>query len=148
MIWVQFSSRMTIAVHILLAIAEFADKEKTTSTFLAQSVNVHPVIIRNTLGKLKAAGIVHVRAGEGGATLANDPQKITLLDIFEAVEKEEDLFHFHEHPNPQCPVGKNMHAILDQRLISIQNAMRKEMSAMTLQDLINDMKRCIQTTDN
>ncbi|MFR9117344.1 MAG: Rrf2 family transcriptional regulator [Merdibacter sp.] len=144
----QFSSRMTIAVHILLAIAEFADKEKTTSTFLAQSVNVHPVIIRNTLGKLKAAGIVHVRAGEGGATLANDPQKITLLDIFEAVEKEEDLFHFHEHPNPQCPVGKNMHAILDQRLISIQNAMRKEMSAMTLQDLINDMKRCIQTTDN
>ncbi len=143
----QFSSRMTIAVHILLAIAEFADKEKTTSTFLAQSVNVHPVIIRNTLGKLKAAGIVHVRAGEGGATLANDPQKITLLDIFEAVEKEEDLFHFHEHPNPQCPVGKNMHAILDQRLISIQNAMRKEMRAMTLQDLINDMKRCIQTTD-
>lgn len=144
----QFSSRMTIAVHILLAIAEFADKEKTTSTFLAQSVNVHPVIIRNTLGKLKAAGIVHVRAGEGGATLANDPQKITLLDIFEAVEKEEDLFHFHEHPNPQCPVGKNMHAILDQRLISIQNVMRKEMRAMTLQDLINDMKRCIQTTDN
>lgn len=144
----QFSSRMTIAVHILLAIAEFADKEKTTSTFLAQSVNVHPVIIRNTLGKLKAAGIVHVRAGEGGATLANDPQKITLLDIFEAVEKEEDLFHFHEHPNPQCPVGKNMHAILDQRLISIQNAMRKEMRAITLQDLINDVKRCIQTTDN
>ena len=144
----QFSSRMTIAVHILLAIAEFANKEKTTSTFLAQSVNVHPVIIRNTLGKLKAAGIVHVRAGEGGATLANDPQKITLLDIFEAVEKEEDLFHFHEHPNPQCPVGKNMHAILDQRLISIQNAMRKEMRAITLQDLINDMKRCIQTTDN
>lgn len=144
----QFSSRMTIAVHILLAIAEFADKEKTTSTFLAQSVNVHPVIIRNTLGKLKAAGIVHVRAGEGGATLANDPQKITLLDIFEAVEKEENLFHFHEHPNPQCPVGKNMHAILDQRLISIQNAMRKEMRAITLQDLINDMKRCIQTTDN
>ena len=144
----QFSSRMTIAVHILLAIAEFADKEKTTSTFLAQSVNVHPVIIRNTLGKLKAAAIVHVRAGEGGATLANDPQKITLLDIFEAVEKEEDLFHFHEHPNPQCPVGKNMHAILDQRLISIQNAMRKEMRAMTVQDLINDMKQCIQTTDN
>lgn len=144
----QFSSRMTIAAHILLAITEFADKEKTTSTFLAQSVNVHPVIIRNTLGKLKAAGIVHVRAGEGGATLANDPQKITLLDIFEAVEKEEDLFHFHEHPNPQCPVGKNMHAILDQRLISIQNAMRKEMRAITLQDLINDMKRCIQTTDN
>ena len=144
----QFSSRMTIAVHILLAIAEFADKEKTTSTFLAQSVNVHPVIIRHTLGKLKAAGIVHVRAGEGGATLANDPQKITLLDIFEAVEKEEDLFHFHEHPNPQCPVGKNMHAILDQRLISIQNAMRKEMRAMTVQDLINDMKQCIQTTDN
>ena len=52
----QFSSRLPIAVHILLAIVEFEGKEKTTSTFLAGSVNVNPVIIRNTLGQLKAAG--------------------------------------------------------------------------------------------
>lgn len=135
----QFSSRLPVAVHILLAIVEFEGKEKTTSTFLAGSVNVNPVIIRNTLGQLKTAGLVTVKAGEGGASLAKDPKDITLMDVFNAVEKEEMLFHFHENPNPECPVGKNVHAVLDRRLFSIQEAMQKQMGAITLQDLIDDM---------
>ena len=45
----QFSSRFTIAVHILLAVNEFEGQFKTTSFFLSNSVNVNPVIIRKTL---------------------------------------------------------------------------------------------------
>lgn len=139
----QFSSRLPIAVHILLAIVEFDGKEKTTSTFLAGSVNVNPVIIRNTLGQLKAAGLVTVKAGEGGSSLAKAPKDITLIDVFDAVEKEEALFHFHENPNPECPVGKNVHAVLDNKLFSIQNAMREKMKSITLQDLIDDMNKIL-----
>lgn len=139
----QYSSRLPIAVHILLAIVEFEGKEKTTSVFLANSVNVNPVIIRNILGQLKAAGLVTVKAGEGGASLAKDPKTITLMDIFEAVEKEEELFHFHENPNPECPVGKNVHAVLNGRLRSIQEAMQSRMQSVTLQDLIDDMDQQI-----
>lgn len=135
----QFSSRLPIAVHILLAIVEFEGKEKTTSTFLAGSVNVNPVIIRNTLGQLKTTGLVTVKAGEGGASLAKEPKDITLMDIFNSVEKEEMLFHFHENPNPECPVGKNVHAVLDHRLFSIQEVMQEQMKSITLQDLIDDM---------
>lgn len=139
----QFSSRLPIAVHILLAIVEFEGKEKTTSTFLAGSVNVNPVIIRNTLGQLKAAGLVAVKAGEGGASLAKEPEDITLVDIVDAVEKEEALFHFHENPNPKCPVGKNVHAVLDNKLFAIREAMREKMKSITLQDLINDMNKIL-----
>lgn len=136
----QFSSRLPIAVHIMLAIVEFEGREKTTSTFLAGSVNVNPVIIRNTLGQLKAAGLVTVKAGEGGAALAREPGAITLLDLFDAVEKEEGLFHFHGNPNPDCPVGRNVHAVLDDQLLAIQNAMREQMASVTLQNLIDNMK--------
>ena len=139
----QFSSRLPIAVHILLAIVEFEGKEKTTSTFLAGSVNVNPVIIRNTLGQLKAAGLVTVKAGEGGASLAKEPKDITLMDVFDAVEKEEALFHFHENPNPECPVGKNVHTVLDNKLFAIQEAMQKKMDSITLQDLIDDMNNIL-----
>lgn len=135
----QFSSRLPIAVHILLAIVEFDGREKTTSTFLAGSVNVNPVIIRNTLRQLKAAGLINVKAGEGGSSLAKEPKEITLLDVFDAVEKEEELFHFHENPNPECPVGKNVHAILDKRLFDIRKTMREKMKSITLQDLIDDL---------
>lgn len=136
----QFSSRLPVAVHILLAIVEFEGKEKTTSSFLAGSVNVNPVIIRNILGQLKAAGLVKVKAGEGGASLAKEPEEIALLDIFDAVEKDEPLFHFHENPNPECPVGKTVHAVLDKRLLSMQEAMRDQMKSVSLQDLIQDMR--------
>lgn len=139
----QFSSRLPIAVHILLAIVEFEGKEKTTSAFLAGSVNVNPVIIRNTLGQLKAAGLVTVKAGEGGASLAKEPKDITLLDVFDAVEKEEALFHFHENPNPECPVGKNVHAVLDNKLFAIREIMREKMKSITLQDLIDDMNNIL-----
>lgn len=139
----QFSSRLPVAVHILLAIVEFAGKEKTTSVFLAGSVNVNPVMIRNTLGQLKAAGLITVKAGEGGSALAKRPEEITLLDVFKAVEKEEELFHFHENPNPECPVGKNVHAVLNSRLLSIQEAMRQQMNAVTLQDLADEIHKML-----
>jgi transcriptional regulator, badM/rrf2 family len=135
----QFSSRLPIAVHILLAIVEFKGKKKTTSVFLAGSVNVNPVIIRNTLGQLKSAGLITVKAGEGGSALAKEPKDITLMDIFKAVEKEEELFHFHENPNPECPIGKNVHAVLDNRLLAIQKVMKQQMKSITLQNLIDDM---------
>lgn len=138
----QYSSRMTIAVHILLCIDEFDTKEKVTSNFLAGSIGVNPVIVRNILGQLKEARLIHVAAGVGGSTLARDPADITLYDIFEAVENsDEGLFHFHENPNPQCPVGRTVHAVLDERLLEIQRAMENSMRSMTLQSIIDDMKK-------
>lgn len=135
----QFSSRLPVAVHILLAIAVFDGKEKTTSEFLAGSVNVNPVVVRRTLGQLKSAGLVQVKAGEGGAFLAKAPEQITLLDVFRAVEEEQALFHFHDNPNPDCPVGRNVHAVLDQRLEEVQNAMKSQLAATTLQMLLDDV---------
>ena len=136
----QFSSRLTIATHILLCIEIFKEDYKVTSNFLAGSINVNPVIIRNVLGLLSSAGIIEIKAGVGGASLAKSPDEITLLDIFKAVEKEESLFHFHENPNPQCPVGRNVHNIMDSKLDTIQSAMENELSKITLSQLIKETK--------
>lgn len=132
----QFSFRLPVATHILLCIEKFQGEAKTTSTFLADSVNVNPVIIRKTLGRLKAAGLVEVAAGVGGARLAKPPQNITLRDVFYAVEEDEELFHFQENPNPNCPVGRNIHEALGVRLRAVKQRMVAELSAVTLADLL------------
>ncbi len=139
----QFSSRLTIATHILLCIETFKDDYKVTSNFLASSVNTNPVIVRNILGLLSSAGIVEIKAGVGGASLAKSPNEITLLDIFKAVEKEESLFHFHENPNPQCPVGRTVHSVMDGKLDNIQSAMENEMDKITLNQLVKETKEQI-----
>ena len=66
----QISNRFTIAIHILpvLSVPPWKMKYKITSDFLADSVNVNPVVIRKILSQLKGAGLIDVRRGSGGAS--------------------------------------------------------------------------------
>lgn len=141
----QISSRFTIAIHVLICIDTFKNDRKVTSEFLASSVNVNPVVIRRLLQQLKSAGIVSVNRGAGGAEIAKPINEITLLDVYNAVECVENgnLFHFHENPNKLCPVGRNIHAILDAKLDEIQNAMEKEMKSVSLKDVLEQSKQVI-----
>lgn len=142
----QISSRFTIAVHVLICIEAFKKDYKVTSDFLASSVNVNPVVIRRLLQQLKKAGLINVKRGSGGADIEKPLDEITLLDLYHAVECVEngELFHFHESPNPLCPVGKNIHALLDGRLEEVQRAMEEEMSSVSIQDIMNDAEKLIQ----
>lgn len=142
----QISSRFTIAVHVLICIETFKNDYKVTSDFLASSVNVNPVVIRRLLQQLKKAGLVNVKRGSGGADVEKPLDGITLLDVYNAVECVENgnLFHFHENPNLLCPVGKNIHALLDVRLEEIQKAMEKEMMSVSIQDIMNDAEKMIK----
>jgi DNA-binding IscR family transcriptional regulator len=137
----QISSRFTIALHIFTCVDTFKGEYKITSDFLAESINTNPVIIRKILTQLKAAELITVSRGTGGIELTRDLSEISFYDVYEAVGAIEngDLFHFHESPNPKCPVGRNIHALLDGKLKAIQNAMEDEMRRYTLLDLRNGM---------
>ncbi len=141
----QISSRFTLAIHILTAISLFQDEKKTTSAFLSGSTNVNAVTVRNILLQLKRAGIVEIQRGTGGAMLSRKESEISFLDIYNAVECVENgsLFHFHENPNPLCPVGRNIHAVLDKKLESIEAAMESKLKAITLEDVTKDIKKLV-----
>lgn len=141
----QISSRFTIAIHIFSCIDTFEKSHKVTSDFLAGSIRVNPVIIRKLLSQLKAAGLVSVQRGSGGVSIAKPPEQITFLDIYNAVECVDHgkLFHFHENPNPDCPVGRNIHQILDDKLQRVQEAMENELKKITLADVLRDTRNCI-----
>ena len=136
----QISSRFTMAIHMFACIDTFSD-QKMTSDFMAASIGTNPVIVRKLLQQLKAAGLVEVSRGTGGVTITKSLDQITFLDIYKAVEcaPDEELFHFHENPNQNCPVGKNIHHVLDHRLLEVQRAMEEKLSEMTLADVKKDV---------
>lgn len=142
----QISSRFTLAIHIFACIDTFGNEYKVTSDFLANSTNVNPVIIRKILGQLKGAGLIEVARGTGGTTVARPLNEITFLDVYRAVECVENgnLFHFHENPNTNCPVGRNIHYILDDKLFRVQAAMEKELASITLEDLKKDTEKYLR----
>ena len=136
----QISSRFTIAIHIFACIDTFKDNYKITSDFLASSVNVNPVIIRKIVLQLRNAGLVETQRGSGGVTIAKALKDINFLDIYNDVEciEKGKLFHFHENPNCQCPVGRNIHNILDSKLEQVQNALENELKQITLAEIIKE----------
>ena len=103
------------------------------------------MIIRKLLGQLKAAGIIEVQRGTGGVTLLKPLEEISFLDIYKAVEctPENELFHFHENPNPNCPVGANIHKILDEKLLQVQKAMETELASITLDEIKEDVQKYV-----
>ena len=132
----QISSRFTIAVHIITCIDYFHEERSMTSDFIASSVGVNPVMIRQIILQLKAAGIVEVSRGKGGIVLSRPLEDITLYDIYEAVESVKGkLFRFHENPNPDCPVGKKIHSALDWALDEMQSSLENKMRSITLKDI-------------
>lgn len=139
----QISSRFTIAVHMLICMDTFQEEHKVTSEFLAASIHVNPVIIRKLLSQLKDAGLIEVKRGPGGATIAKPMEEITFLDVYRAADcvGEDALFHFHENPNPDCPVGRNIHNILDDKLIRVQAAMERELASITMADVKKDLQK-------
>lgn len=141
----QISSRFTLAVHIMLCIDYFHKDNKVTSEFLASSTNVNPVIIRNILGQLRKGGLIKTSRGTGGSQTTRPLNEITLLDLYKSVECVDngELFSFHDNPNQLCPVGKNIHNVLDSRLEQVQKAMEKELSDIKLSDIELDLNGII-----
>ena len=137
----QISSKFTIGVHLLALVDYLGEDEKATSTVLANSIGVNPVIVRNVMRNLKEAGLISVSQGKSGISLTKTPDQITFYDVYKAVEsvKDEGLFHFHENPNPECPIGRNIHKAMDSKLIRVQQRMEDEMRKITLADVMTDI---------
>ena len=141
----QITSKFTIAVHIIAAIDYFKDSEKVTSNFLAGSVGANPVIVRNVMGNLKESGIIEISQGKSGISLAKELDEITFYDVYKAVDCVDDdgLFHFHEKPNINCPVGKNIHIAMDEKLQKVQSIMENELSRITMADVVADVRKAV-----
>ena len=142
----QIGSKFTIGVHVITAIDYFKEMDRVNSEFLAGSIGVNPVIVRSVISQLREAGLLQTQRGSSGAELAKKLDEITLYDVYKAVgsvNEEEGLFHFHEQPNPNCPVGRNIHQVLGHRLTEAEKAMEDKLRSTTLADIVEDTKRAV-----
>jgi Rrf2 family protein len=138
------NSRLTIAVHALawMALAQRRGREYLTSDQVAASVNTNPVVIRRSLGDLHGARLVEVRHGAGaGWRLARAPEEITLLDVYDAVERE-PLFGMHRtQPNLECPVGQGIRPALGDIYRETEQAMRRELGRTSIAEVLRQTLR-------
>jgi Rrf2 family protein len=139
---VSANSRLTIAAHALAWISLYQRQghEVATSEQIAASANTNPVVIRRLLGELRRAGLVESRRGRGaGWSLARELESITLLDVYEAVEPD-PLFAMHRAtPDKGCVVGYGIQPALQGIYGGIEEALRRELARVTLEDVLRDV---------
>lgn len=136
------SSRFAVAVHVLTLMA-WAGDEPLKSEYVAESVNTNPVVIRRILCALSRARLVASQTGAaGGSKLARSPNRITLLDIYHAIEGG-DVFSLHRQPpSRHCAVGMNIEAVLEDVLEEVTEAVDGVLANITVENIVQRIKPC------
>lgn len=135
------TTRFAVALHVLIFLQKQEGKA-VTSELLASSVNTNPSLIRRTLSRLKGAGLTASKMGfGGGALLARPAEKITLLDVHQAVEDKLEIIPIHPSPHPMCPVGRNIKRVLSPKIEDVEEAVRDQLMKTTIADLANEISR-------
>lgn len=125
--------RFSTAVHILVLLDK-NQGELITSEFIAGSINVNPVVVRREIKLLREAGLIHAKKGKiGGCALAVGADKIRLGDLYKIVNKENMLGRKNQ-PNPNCLVGIQMNAKLDELFDHTDSVLIASLNKQTLKD--------------
>lgn len=134
----HISTKCSIAIHCLIFISEYGEKRKVTSELLSLSTGNNPVTIRNIISALKKEGILFVKFGTGGTTLNCPLEEITLYRICTAIEPDflDKLIGIHTMPSPLCPVGRNIHNVLDASYAKIRKDLRDSLRNISMKEIV------------
>ncbi|MDE6232739.1 MAG: Rrf2 family transcriptional regulator [Lachnospiraceae bacterium] len=136
----HISTKCSVAIHCLVFIYEYGECKKVTSELLSLSTGSNPVTIRNILSALKKDGILSIKFGTGGTTINCPLNEITLYRICKAIEPDflSKLIGIHALPSPLCPVGKNIHNVLDCSYQKIRDDLYDSLQKITMENIIAD----------
>ena len=82
----KYSTRLSDAVHLLLFIHLEPDAD-LSSAAIAASIHTNPACVRQMMSRLREAGLLRSTQGRARPSLARDIGEITLLDVYQAVER-------------------------------------------------------------
>lgn len=140
----HISTKCSVAIHCLLFINEYGEQTKVTSELLSRSTGINAVTIRNIMSALKRDGIILVKYGTGGTTLNCPSSEISLYRVCRALEPDflSKLIGVHSAPSSLCPIGQNIHTVLDRSYEKIRTDLKKSLEGITLEKIISDYDGC------
>lgn len=125
-----------VASHIMAGLGVHRGRE-VTSADLAESINTSRTFVRRTLTRLAKAGLVTTTRGKNGfCRLSQDPERISMLAIYQAVGSPPPFAIHGYTPNPDCRVSRGIKGALGAVRDESQKAFEKSLAKIKLSDLI------------
>ena len=119
---------------------------KVTSELLSRSTGISAVTIRTIMSALKREGIIQVKPGTGGATLRCAPEEIDLYRVCKALEPDflSKVIGVHPAPSLLCPIGRNIHVVLEQSYEKIREDLKRSLQEITMKKIIADYHKAVR----
>lgn len=128
---------MSGVLHILLHMAE--KPEAATSETLAKAMHTHPVVIRRIMAGLRDQGYVRSEKGHGGGwRLSCDLAKVTLRDVYAALDSPPLLAIGNRSDKPGCLVEQAVNAALNPLFNDVEAMLVTRLGEVTLAQLSAD----------
>jgi len=129
------ATRFSVAMHAMALIQRMGER-RLSSEMIAESVGTNPSFVRRVLAMLSDAGLVQSVSGVAGARLARAAAEISLLDVYRAVDMEDEhRLAVHAQPNPRCIVGRHIQDALDAVIGPAEAAFEAQLKRRSLADL-------------
>lgn len=135
-----YSTKLSDALHLLVFIEERQGRD-LSSAAIARSLATNPSSVRQMMGRLKRAGLTVGVVGHAMPRLARDPESITMLDVYRAVEGDKPLLHLDTHTNPDCGLGVNVQAAIGEMFDRVQRRSEDAMNEVSLSQIIESYRR-------
>ncbi len=110
-----------------------------TSTLIASSLNINPVLVRKEIANLKNGGLIESKEGKnGGVRILKNANDVYLSDIFRIAKGDDNVLSLLKNdPNPNCRVGKQINVKLNTIMQTIDQSISDGLSSQTLEEFKN-----------
>lgn len=134
------NTRFATIIHILTILAKYPD-QWMSSEWIAESININPVIVRKELAVLHKKGWVQSKKGkEGGTMLQVSSCEISMADIFNAVKNSNVLGKKNSCTNTKCPIGKEINTELEKLFDQTDEIVVNHLKNKSLKNFIEQFK--------
>ncbi|MEM7470730.1 MAG: Rrf2 family transcriptional regulator [Pseudomonadota bacterium] len=129
------NSRLSLALHTLSHMAGEPNRMHTSAD-IAEHAGTNPVVVRRVLGKLREAGLLSSAKGHsGGWRLTKAPEKITLADVYLALN-ERLVSGSDQGTEPSfCHVERDFQTRVAEVLEEIEQSLVKRLSETSITDV-------------
>ena len=137
----RINNQFSVGVHLMTALGDHHG-EQVTSAQLTASVRAHESQVRGVLSKLVKAGLVVAARGRHGfSSLSRPANKISLLEIYQAVEAP-PVFSIHEYPREKtCRTSSTHKEAMAELLEDTQRAFEARLGRRMLSEMVAKARR-------